>query len=109
VRKGEIESPIPLKRCPFCAGRGVLMRDGGSYGYYGPTVWVECENALFPEKLGDPEVSCAARTRKEQCERWEQGKGHLSVEREAIEKVCSAWNRRVEPESRKRYRAPRRA
>lgn len=91
--------PNELLPCPFCGGAAVWQSYAGDYGYRSPTVWIACENEPFDnphgKKWDDRKHRCFAVTRAVPTERWESGKGTLSVEAEACAEVMEAWNNRV--------------
>jgi hypothetical protein len=88
-----------LKRCPFCGGAAVWQRDGGSYGYTPPTVWIACENEPWENPHGktfdDRQRRCFARTKSIPTDRWEPGKGTYDVTPAARAKALAQWNERT--------------
>lgn len=73
-----------LKPCPRCGSTAEISRTSGSYGYYPPTVFPMCTNKCC--KIRGPAYST---------EKWDEDRGHYSVESEAIYNCIEWWNYRV--------------
>ena len=71
---------MDLKPCPFCGDFVQVTRKSGDWGYTAPSVSIRCERC-----------GCGFSA---DAERWEQGKGHFSVQVEATEQVINLWNTR---------------
>jgi Lar family restriction alleviation protein len=69
-----------LKPCPFCGGSVKIEFVQGNWGYTNNMVHITCKKCHigFHEKA----------------EKWEQGKGTYSIEKEARKKLFNKWNTR---------------
>lgn len=67
-----------LLKCPFCGSVPEIKTNGGSYGYISPSIYIEC---------------CIVNVR-ETTEKWEQGRGHYMVTKEAYKNIIKTWNKR---------------
>lgn len=70
---------MSLLGCPFCGKVPTITANSGSYGY-------------TPAYI---EIKCCYISIKEETEKWEFGKGHFSVEKQARKNIISKWNTRA--------------
>ena len=73
-----------LKPCPFCGQAVTFVNVSGSYGYYPPSLKIQCCHTLI-----------SAYT-----EKWELGKGHSDATKEARAELAAKWNTRAAQEQK---------
>ncbi len=72
-----------ILQCPFDGTAAKLVTTPERWGYTPPYVNEECPK-------------CGVKSPRKETQTWTQGRGHYSVEQQAIKFVVDWWNRRVD-------------